>query len=71
MGFKIDLEICGKSVECEADIEETFNCCDYKGFEVSTLAMILNSSEEDITCITHDDDINKFIIDAYLESVGE
>lgn len=72
MGFKIDLEICGQSVECKAEIAKcgVFDYS-YNGFEIASLVIVENSGYSDITGITDIDEINKFIIDSYLESVGE
>lgn len=65
MGFKIDLVICGESVECEALIgKDEYG---YKGFYVEDLNMG-DSCIIELACLDH---VNEFIIDDYLESVGE
>ncbi len=71
MAFKIDLDICGESVECEAEIILTGDADEYMGCEIVSLVMVLEHCESDIIGITDSDEINKLIIDAYLESVGE
>lgn len=65
MGFKIDLPICGELVECDVLIIKDEH--GYKGFHVEEITIDLDS----IVDLTQLDHVNKYIIDGYLESVGE
>ena len=67
MPFKIDLDICGESVECDAVI---MSCeSGYMGLYVESLAG--GESGQCLDDLPWYDHVNKLIIDAYLQSVGE
>ena len=68
MGFKIDLEICGNIIELEFEIEAGVDGL----FVDSVSACNLRSSDSvDISEIIDLVGMEKTVIDAYLESVGE
>ena len=68
MGFKIDLDICGNIIELEFEIEsgvdglfvDSVSACNLRGSDSVDISEIIDLAG-----------MEKTVIDAYLESVGE